>query len=384
MKKQLIVAFGLAVLATPAFATKARMEALGEDNFGSYYINDNRNQFLNPAKINDQKDLVTYEFGSSSTGGAVTADAPATPKAEAGFNKAWNNMVYGLHFGNTTPTVSALRTALPNVTTLQERNPWDLFVGGDAGVKWGANLTYENTQVGSAATSDRITSHGLRSRVGVVAGDLEAFAHYSFQGTANNYKGDMIDGKGGYFLGAGYMMNAYKFFADYRHAAVEYSNSTNTKKDFTRDTLRLGVGRQERLNDKATLFAKVNIENQTDKDTGTGAVGAKAKNSYYVLPLNVGLEYDAASWLVLRTSVGQNVWSSNTYNPSVGKTSHTNLINTSVRAGATLKFGEFAIDGLISTGTATDTTGATATTNAGNGQLRTDGLMSRVSMTYRF
>ena len=43
MKKQLTVALGLAVLATPAFATKARLQALGEDVNGSYYVNDNRN-----------------------------------------------------------------------------------------------------------------------------------------------------------------------------------------------------------------------------------------------------------------------------------------------------------------------------------------------------
>ena len=71
MKKQLTVALGLAVLATPAFATKARLQALREDIYGSYYINDNRNIWLNPAQITNHKDLVTFEWGDASGSGAA-------------------------------------------------------------------------------------------------------------------------------------------------------------------------------------------------------------------------------------------------------------------------------------------------------------------------
>jgi len=56
MKKQLTVALGLAVLATPAFASKARLQALGEDVNGSFYVNDLRNVFLNAANVNNYKD----------------------------------------------------------------------------------------------------------------------------------------------------------------------------------------------------------------------------------------------------------------------------------------------------------------------------------------
>ena len=84
MKRQLTVALGLLVVAAPAFATKARLEALGEDNFGSYYINDNRNIFLNPARINENKDLVTYEFGANSSN-LAGPDTANTPRAGGGF-----------------------------------------------------------------------------------------------------------------------------------------------------------------------------------------------------------------------------------------------------------------------------------------------------------
>src|SRR6476659_1261938 len=101
MKKQLTVALGLAVLATPAFATKARLQALGEDNYGSAYINDNRNVWLNAAQINNHKDLVTYEFGSNQT-----ADNAATPRGEGGIFKAMGNMVYGVQFGGASTTAN--------------------------------------------------------------------------------------------------------------------------------------------------------------------------------------------------------------------------------------------------------------------------------------
>jgi len=55
MKKTLVIA-SLAVLSTSAFASKARMEALGQGQV-SRYIMDTRSVFLNPAMVNEQKKL---------------------------------------------------------------------------------------------------------------------------------------------------------------------------------------------------------------------------------------------------------------------------------------------------------------------------------------
>jgi hypothetical protein len=385
MKKQLTVALGLAVLAPAAFASKARLEALGEDNFGSYYIHDNRNQFLNPAKINDNKDLATFEFGSSSTGNAVTADSPSTPKSEGGFNKAWNNMVYGLHFGNSTPSATTVRGL--GGTGLQERNVWDLFVGGDAGVKWGANLTYEGYDGATNATTGtgRLSSNALRTRIGAQFGDSEAFAQVSINGNAKDYVGNQVKGKSSYFVGFGHMINNYKLFIDYKDISTAYSNVTAATVDQNWDLkeLRLGAARQEKLNDKATLFTKLTVENRRIDDKGAATFGASGKIENTIVPATVGLEYDAVSWLQLRTSVTQNLYGQSKLNAAV-KTTQT-IANTVVRAGASLKFGELTVDGLISTfDPSTNALGAGTTTNGGNGTLRTDNLMSRVSMTYRF
>lgn len=394
MKRQLTVALGLAVIATPALASKARLEALGEDNFGSYYIHDNRNIFLNPAKINDNKDLVTYEFGASTTNAASQQDNVATPRAEGGVIKSYGNMTYGLHFGNSTQSVGVTRSLIAGNS--QERNPIDLFVGGDAGVKWGANVTYENYDGSStnAGTTDRVSSTGLRTRLGIQSGDLEAFAQVSLNGDVKNRGvggGAEVEGKNSYFLGAGYMLNGYKLFADWKNIKADYGVG-NTNSDFKYNEIRVGAGRQERLNDKAVLFTKASLENRNiDVDSVTAAftaatgVDAAGKTNRYILPLTAGLEYDATSWLQFRTSVTQTVWGSQQNKPQAGSKNKTSISNTVVRAGASLKFGEFTVDGLISTtpagGTPADTT---ATTNGGQGGLRTDQLMTRVSMTYRF
>jgi hypothetical protein len=66
--------------------------------------------------------------------------------------------------------------------------------------------------------------------------------------------------------------------------------------------------------------------------------------------------------------------------------SNQNLENTTiVNAGASLKFGELSIDGVVGNSDATSAVDGNLTDGAGtNGSLRTDNLMSRVSMTYNF
>lgn len=64
--KKLVLGTVLAVISVPAFATKARMIALGEnvqDNIGSLYFSDSRNIFQNAAYANDYKDMFIAEWG---------------------------------------------------------------------------------------------------------------------------------------------------------------------------------------------------------------------------------------------------------------------------------------------------------------------------------
>jgi hypothetical protein len=370
MKKQIVLGLGLAVMAAPALASKARLQALGEDSNGSFYINDNRNIFLNSAHVNNHKNLVTFETGSA-TGAGATDDSATAPRPEGGVFFGQGNMVYGVQLGNESNTSNLLRTW---AGADSEQNNVDLFVGGDAGLKWGANLTYGNTTESATIDNDKL----LRTRLGVVAGDIEGFANISIMNKSEMGNGNEFEGKLGYQVGGSYTMNAYKLFAEYR--SIKAEDKTNDA-DGSISLMRVGAGRTDKLNDKAHLFTKLEV-NRTTLNAETAAAGAAISTGgedliTTNLPLTIGLEYDAASWLVLRGSVSQSIMS----DVSLKGTSNSNLENTTVvNAGASLKFGEMSVDGVIGNNNDVGAASATGT----NGTLRTDTLMSRVSMTYNF
>ena len=82
MKKHITLALGLVVLSGSAFASKARLEALGQNADGSQFLSDSRNVFLNAAHLNYHKDFVTFEWGDTNQEAASDdIDSAATPKA---------------------------------------------------------------------------------------------------------------------------------------------------------------------------------------------------------------------------------------------------------------------------------------------------------------
>lgn len=381
MKKQLTVALGLAVLATPVFASKARLQALGEDSYGSAYINDNRNIWLNAAQINNHKDLVTYEFG-----GNQTTDSAQNARGEGGIYKAHGNFVYGAHFGGASNTANGMRAAA-GLDEADEDNNIDLFIGGDAGMKWGANLGYAKT----ADESSPLTAESMRSRLGVIMGDTQVYANVNLINNAKGDNGVKFNGELGYQVGAIHAWEGNTLFFDYRSFDAE--SEAADKKDVSLMQAELGIGRVERLNDKTNLFAKASlfnakVDNERTAGNVFGGAGCTAGTSSVLaceeyetmrVPVVVGVETEAASWLTLRASVAHVVWGS-----EEDKNDERTIANsTKINAGATLKFGELSVDGVIGNGDAT-TAVAGENTAAGNGTLRTDNLMSRVSMTYRF
>lgn len=381
MKKQLVLVTGLAVLAAPAFASKARLQALGESTNGSQYINDNRNIFLNASHVNNHKDLVTFETGASSQ---VTESA-AAPRAEGGYFFSNGNMVYGVQLGQQSDTAHALRGAgLNNATAtaqLAEVNTVDLFVGGDAGVKWGASLLYSSSEDKQTTTAaDVKEQNSMRLRLGASQGNWDAFANVSIANEAELVNGDKFEGNLGYQLGGSWMWNSYTLFANYSSFTADGTQSGD-KKEVSLGQTEVGVGRATKLNDKTSLFTKVSYRMTSAENdraaAGNGAAFTVKKVETTAIPVVIGLEHDAASWLTLRGSIGQNV----IVNEVKGQDKNTETSTTVVNAGATLKFGDLSVDGVIGN---MDNTSAVQASGTASGTIRTDALMSRVSMTYRF
>jgi hypothetical protein len=412
--KNLIIGMSVLAFAMPAFATKARLVALGEEITGSLYISDSRNIFLNAAAINDYGNTVILEWGSDGAPFAPAATPPTSVKLDADNNNQGeggvlyrhNSMVYGIYLGAESAQTHDARQYLSlNNRAVHQDNQLDFFVGGDAGVKWGANLTYSKNDSDSVDTTTDIDSQTVTARLGVMTGALEAFVNVALM---NKWEGnlggtgveDEFEGKLGYELGGAFNTGKGKVFAFWRHAGWDQKSDQaivatvqgpayTGEAEGKTDRYIVGYGHENRINDKATLFYKLSYRANTRKFE-TKADG-DAQLDDQAVPFVIGLEHDSASWLTLRGSITHNIWgqADNDYDATLiaaglnalvtgqyadGKRTIAN--STNVNAGATIKFGDFAVDGLLGTGT-----GSSATES---GTFTTDNLMSRVAMTYKF
>jgi hypothetical protein len=360
MKKLAIATLGLAVLSTSAFASKARLEALGQDANGSQWIDDQRNVFLNPAHLNTHYDWMTLEWGDT----AEPSDATATPRAEGGIFKNAGNMIYGLYLGAEANDSNLLRRAAGLGATDDEMNNLDLFVGGDAGVQWGARLTHSAYDDGA----DRKNS-AMRLGLGVVSGNIDAFLRIGLSNTAedgtNEFTGDSSTD-----LGVTYAMGDL----DLMVRAISFGGENEGGDKYTESRTHVGVGKTYKLNDKATAWTSAFYKMENKEDFA----GTETKKTF--LPVTVGMEVAAKDWLAFRGAIEQNVLIGS---QEVGDADAATIADTtSVTAGMSLIFGDFNIDGMI--GNTSDTAVAGDDTAAQNGTLRTDTLMSRVSMNYKF
>lgn len=425
--KRILAFIFVVFMSSPSFASKARLIALGEDQDGSIYIQDNRNMFLNAAHINNYKDFITLEWGGG--GGSVTStnggDSDNSPKAEGGFTRASSGFVYGIYLGSESNTVakqraSAATFAGANTSFLQQDNVIDLFLGGDAGVQWGFNFSYSSTKddlsdkkqgVGSTTSSadgkfDANQSY-VATRLGAIVGNIEFFANINLKNqaggtkntttTLNNEaeKADYFDEKLGYKVGGTFMFNDLRLFAtqaynkwDVRDEAEITAIQNNIKTE-------AGVARVSMINDKTKFFTKFMYVRDAQKTSTTGSTQLSSNQNDKMnkvdnnIPITVGLEHEIKSWLILRGSIAQQIFSEISGDgqaSSNNKKIKSNANSTSVNVGSTLTFGQFMLDGLIGT-TGYETCSTTnICRNNGNKQgiISTDNILTRVALRYNF
>lgn len=364
MKRNVLVIVGLAVLSTNAFASKARLEALsGNNGAANRYISDDANLFRNAATINTHKNFVVTEWGT----GAYT-DSDTAPRAEGGFFKDAGSLAYGLYLGNNGENSR-------NTDFQKQDNALDLFLGGDAGLQWGARLHYaatKNEPATPATFTKKNTAFGLG--LGVVSGAAEGYANIdlSDKSEGGTVAADEWKQKPTFTVGGSYNWSGYTFFGEFGNGKVEQTlnavKSTEKSTDIT-----VGVGRIMEINPTARVIADASFVYNIDKTETT----ATTKTKNMTLPVTIGFEAEATSWLTLRGSVGQNVVLNNKKVESTTTTKTTNANTTTVNGGATLTFGKLAVDGLIGATKSDGTTGKT-------GVLSTSNLLSRVGVTYNF
>jgi hypothetical protein len=424
MKNKLIVGSALMLLSTGAFASKARLQSLGEDKDGSYYISDYRNVYINPAELNSIGNKLVAEWGSTGTSlGNASLDTDNATKAEGGvFYGLSNGMKAGIMLGDESD-VSSLTRMLSSISNANFANKFlqtsdnviDLFVSGQASVNWGANLVYNKTKDEAANNS----SNSMALRLGASQGQWNANALVSLAAKSEsadaNYKGKL-----GFRVGAGYELTSEsKVFGMHESYKWDQNLTGVVSREGSFDKSILGVGHTKKVSDSSTLFAKIQGDLTSIKLGTSSAAATEAKIERLSIPVTFGFEHSATDWLVVRGSVVQNLIGTiedqgltanlGTVNPvtiangtaktgewvrylasarygssMAGNGGKKSLANsTLVNAGMTLKFGKVEIDGNIGTTGSNRGTG-TVGNNTNAGVLALDNLESRVGMTYNF
>lgn len=403
----------MGLTSTAALASKARILALGEEVEDHYFIEDSRSIFTNASYINNYADTMMLEWGGNGTGSSSFLDTDSSPKAMGGFLKKSGNYVYGIYLGNESNVSTFLRVlaspdTFANGYLASSDNQTDFFIGSEttSGVKWGANLVYTNDKneaTGSANSSDK----AMAVRLGAQKDMWEGYANVSLVSESerkNIATPTKFEGKLGLQVGGSYVMNDIKMFVSYKKFDWEQTGgnqAAGVKTDGGFSRYYVGAGKTHKINETDMVFVKamynaLNVELEY--------ASGKAELTRRALPLTVGYEAQATSWLVFRGSVTHNLMGtaeSKNLSTVVGTESGTNGLkraalaayngsttdgkaeitnSTNVSTGASLLFGNLTIDGFVGL---TDSD-RTATTQSEKGVLALDNVLTRVGMTYKF
>ena len=401
--KNLLLILSLVMIASPAFASRARLESLGENANGSYYINDSRDIFLDPAAINSYKKKVFVELGDSNDT-ADTVNAGAS-KVQGGFTNTFGDFVYGLYVGRES---SRVQNAIANAnvalaansfgTLIAPDHAFDFFFGGEAGsVKYGADVFYSSAfvQVPANALLDIKSAHALGIKLGA---DINALKVFTTLGLSSEYKNDsqraagLVDAKGNLSLdlGATYGMEDMTYLAKFTTFSTDTSLGTTSPTVQTNKTtaFAVGAGWKHEASKSVTMYSRIQLDIQKDTiDTVVAAapsVNGLTEN-WYNLPLTLGAEAQATSWLTVRGSISHSLVGQ--HQNGASKDSLNNI--TTAAMGLGFNFGDLTIDALVGQqGAVAGANGASETSQSmvqsGTQQGFGSNMLTRLAMTYNF
>jgi hypothetical protein len=356
MKKLLVIA-AVTLASASAFATKARLNALSYPM--SRQLTDVQTIFVNPSDLTLMGSWVTFETGTT------TADkTPATPPtAEAGFARSVGDARWGFYLGHTGTGITTdtfarggtqLRQLAAPATYLIEENPMNLFYAAKtADMSWGLGVNYSKSDRGTTLGSQEALGATLGARMGFWDASLDVDITDKASVGANTWTG-----KTGGDLRVGYVADTMYYYGQYEMAA---GDSTNGTASVNLDNNRAALGVVNTVkSDGGEFFYGAALQMTTLKNTG-------AKEEDLALPVVIGIEADAASWLVLRGSVTQTVLLNSVKTTPVSGTSTdaTGGNNTRVAAGTGIKFNKFMLDTTLAAETNGFINGANLLANAG-------------------
>ncbi len=365
MKNLLVLA--IALTAINAQATRARVSALAN----SPHLIDTQTVYNNPADVHWLgADWVTLETGATSVSSTTTGS-----NAEGMIVRSAGDVKYGLSLGHrsSNAALSSLRGGLSLVTIpatlkLDQQNPVELTYGAKSGdMGWAGTLIYSNfnDKVNDIKESSAGVRFGARAanwdgalRIGLT-NTVESLAAGKFTGTTSiGLNGGYTCSNNVYWTGA-ITTTGFK---------LENTAGTETGK-VTANEIKLGAMTSVKK-DGAEFFYGASLV-QTDAKQATGT---EVKVTSTSLPLFIGVETEASSWLTLRGSVTQTLQLLNSDKTESGGVTASETApganDTTVAAGAGLKFNKVNVDGTL--------------TAATSQQLNSTSLLAQVGMTYSF
>ena len=339
MKKFVLVSALSLVAATPAMASKARVQALQKAEF----LKDSQTVFENPAHVNSLGKYLTLELGGSANTSA--------PKAEGGLFTDEFGANMGVYVGHLSPIQQSLRAGA--TASEGQNNPVEVFYAKDG---WGASVALSNSEDKTTDTKEQY----LALRYGIDRDGME------FSGTVEAIA--VTETGSDKTVGAPYI-------------TLNFEQEMGTNYFFSK--LNWGTGKYEATagdTDVKDIGAEVGILSRKIKNVYYGASLSYAKREIgkditaMNLPIFAGVEAELNSWAVVRASVSQSFLLSSVQDknqtPAPADEAITNKNDTTVAAGIGLKYNNFALDGVVAGST--------------TGQINGNDVLTQASITYNF
>ena len=378
MKKLLLVAISL--VAVNAFATKARVAALGASSFN---VVDSYGIFTNPLRVHQFSNLVTLETGETNpitTAGSTNAEGlfyyTLTEKARIAVAMGNNDAM--------AQTGRTFMNAEAGSTYATPQNMLHLFYGLNEGeTQYAGGIFLSNFDDKTNVIKE--SSNGLS--LGMKNGVNSAYVTLGLSNTAEA-GGKKLDAGGYTKLSLRTTQMDMMLGLDvttWKAKQTDVSSSVE-EESYASTGFSLKVAKSNKNDTGSEVFYGANINQQTVDCKTDASATCSSKFTRTTIPLFIGMEVNAADWLVVRGSVTQPLMDSYKDDATVGGISGGATVpgstgaaleygagpnKTTVAAGVGLKFNKLMIDGTLFTAAKPQT-------------LDSSNLMSQVGMTYNF
>ncbi|MCM2354673.1 MAG: hypothetical protein NDI63_13730 [Pseudobdellovibrio sp.] len=367
MKSLLTLAIVLA--STSAFATRARVTALGN----AAHLVDDSTTYSKPATIFSLSDSLTIESGKTDL--VPGTDASTALGAEALMIRSAGDAKWALSLGHDDERTFAQRAEADannaGIAIIGQQNPLEVSYGMKNGdMAWAGTLVYSNFN--NKVTEVKESTMGLKFGAATSTWDATVDLGLADKWEAGGAVNDEFKGKSNVAVRGGFWVASDMYaYADVAMGGYEVTDAGAVVSEVKTTDITVGAVNTMKSEGNEFFWGAGLASSQSKDSKATGAAIEKA--SSLMLPLIIGVEANAASWLTLRGSVTQNVLIQNEKEETTTATTtetSPGTNSTTFAAGAGLKLGKLALDGSILANN-------TQTVNSAN-------LLGTVGLTYAF